>query len=338
MGNLPSVDVCVLVKNEVESIGKCIDSLLANGYPNFRILICDGRSTDGTLEVIQGYARKHTNVVLHIQKSSGCGAARQELMQFVEADYTAWTDGGSVVDKNWLRELIVPLLNSDEKVAGSGGFNYVVSNGSVLGQFLGLSSVGVRFKDIAPGFASSLVGNNVCYKTEILRKNPWATFLPYGDDFEMALRLGRKGYKFIAAPNAKAYIRTQEKFKGFLHWMKRKVKGEIILYARCEDTMIDLKTFTNKLKMALLKRLMALTLSILLLMLIILTPYKIPLTITLSGLTVSYMIYLFKRRFHKEQLGEKIFKRTYLLFPLIDFLFVSSYAFYAWRYSKSLGA
>lgn len=132
VSNLPPVDVCVLVKNEFESIGKCLDNLLANNYPNFRILICDGRSTDGTLEVIQEYAKKHANIVLHIQKSSGCGAARQELMQLVEANYNAWTDGGSIVDKNWLRELIVPLLNSDEKVAGSGGFNYVVSNGSAL--------------------------------------------------------------------------------------------------------------------------------------------------------------------------------------------------------------
>jgi cellulose synthase/poly-beta-1,6-N-acetylglucosamine synthase-like glycosyltransferase len=329
----------VLVKNEAESIGKCLESLLANDYPSFRILICDGRSTDRTIEVIQGYAKKYSEILLHTQETSGCGAARQELMQFVTADYVAWTDGGSIVDRNWLRELIVPLLVPDEEVAASGGLNYIISNNSVLAQSLGAYPIGVHPLEATTGIALSLSGNNVCYKTEVLRENPWATSIAYGDDLEMALKLRQKGFKQVIASNAKAYMRTQENFKSLHNWIRRKARGEVTIYAQSEvSDILNLKTFVYQIKMALMKRLTAVAISVLLLLLIILTPYRIPLTIALSSLAALYITYLFKRRFIKKQLGEKIFKRTYLFFPLMDFLFISLYTFYIVKYSKSVGA
>jgi cellulose synthase/poly-beta-1,6-N-acetylglucosamine synthase-like glycosyltransferase len=335
MSGLPSVDVCVLVKNEAESIGKCLDSLLANDYPSFRILICDGGSTDGTLKIIQEYAKKHDNIIVHVQRSRGCGAARQELMELVKADYVAWTDGGSILDKNWLRELVTPLLNSDEKVAGSGGYNYIISNNSVLAQCIGLSPLGVHPTEIAPGIAESLSGNNVCFKTKVLRQNPGATFLLYGDDYEMCLRLRQKGYKLIVAPEARAYVRTQEKFRNFHNWIKRRVEGEVTLCANLSYAPIKLEEFVSITRKTLLKRVAALGLLITLLVLLVLTPYKIPLAIMLVLSAMLYLTYLFKRRFKRHQLGEKVFKRTYLLFPLIDFLYIFLYSFYVWRYSKS---
>ncbi|MEM3551164.1 MAG: glycosyltransferase [Candidatus Bathyarchaeia archaeon] len=332
---LPLVDICVLVKNEAKSIGKCLDSLLANDYPNFRIIVCDGRSTDGTLEILQEYAKKHHNIVVCVQKSTGCGAARQELMEFVEADYVAWTDGGSIVDKNWLRELVVSLVNSDEKVAATGGLNYVISNGSSLAQCLGLLPVGIQPEEDATG-AISLSGNNVCFKTKVLRENPWATFLNYGDDYEMALRLRQKGYKFIVVPNAKAYVRTQENFKDAKNWVKRKARGEVFIYAKSENASMSLKEFLHQAKMALIKRLTALTLLLLLLIMIAITPYKIPLTLVLVLFVALYLTYLFRRRLRRRQLGERIFWRTYLLLPLFEFILIMLYAFYLLKYSKSL--
>ncbi|MGQ9641963.1 MAG: glycosyltransferase [Candidatus Bathycorpusculaceae bacterium] len=291
---LPPVYVCVLVKNEANSIGKCLDSLLNNDYPSFRILICDGGSTDGTLEIVQNYVKEHDNIILHIQKSKGCGAARQELMGLVKADYVAWTDGGSMLDKNWLKELVTPLLNSDEKVAASGGYNYVISNNSVLAQCLGLSPLGVHPKEVAPGIAESLSGNNVCFKTAVLRQNPWATSILYADDYDMCVRLRQKGYKLIINPKARAYVRTQETFRSFHDWIKRKTRGEVAVYANVHD----LKELVNETRLTLIKRLIALSLAIVLLTLLVLTSYTLPLLVPFIIFAILYLTYLFKRRFN----------------------------------------
>ncbi len=54
----PLVSIVCIVKNGVSSIRRAIDSILAQDYPNIEIVVQDGVSTDGTLEILQGYGDK----------------------------------------------------------------------------------------------------------------------------------------------------------------------------------------------------------------------------------------------------------------------------------------
>src|SRR5690242_472226 len=42
-------------RNGARSVGRAIDSILANGYSNVDVVVQDGASTDGTLEILRGY-------------------------------------------------------------------------------------------------------------------------------------------------------------------------------------------------------------------------------------------------------------------------------------------
>jgi Glycosyl transferase family 2 len=48
----PLVSVLVPARNEEESIGACIDALLAQDYPNLEIVVLDDDSTDGTAATV----------------------------------------------------------------------------------------------------------------------------------------------------------------------------------------------------------------------------------------------------------------------------------------------
>ena len=52
---LPFISVLVPARNEEEKIGRCIESLLAQNYPHFEIVVIDDRSTDNTAKIIQSY-------------------------------------------------------------------------------------------------------------------------------------------------------------------------------------------------------------------------------------------------------------------------------------------
>jgi chlorobactene glucosyltransferase len=56
-GAAPLISVCVPARNEERNIGRCVEALLAQTYPNFEIIVLDDRSTDGTPEILQSLAK-----------------------------------------------------------------------------------------------------------------------------------------------------------------------------------------------------------------------------------------------------------------------------------------
>ncbi len=55
----PTLDVLIPVKDEADNIGECIESVLAQKYPNIRITVVNDRSTDNTAEVVQAIQDRH---------------------------------------------------------------------------------------------------------------------------------------------------------------------------------------------------------------------------------------------------------------------------------------
>ncbi|MCP4613790.1 MAG: glycosyltransferase [Planctomycetes bacterium] len=54
----PLVSIFCFCKNRKQAIRRCIDSIVAQDYPNIEIIVQDGVSTDGTLEILQEYGNK----------------------------------------------------------------------------------------------------------------------------------------------------------------------------------------------------------------------------------------------------------------------------------------
>jgi cellulose synthase/poly-beta-1,6-N-acetylglucosamine synthase-like glycosyltransferase len=53
---MPTVGVIVPVRNEEEQLGRSLEALLANTYPDFDVLVVDDASTDGTAAVALAFA------------------------------------------------------------------------------------------------------------------------------------------------------------------------------------------------------------------------------------------------------------------------------------------
>ena len=55
--DVPLISVCIPARNEERNIGRCVEALLAQTYPNLEIIVLDDRSTDATLEILQNLAK-----------------------------------------------------------------------------------------------------------------------------------------------------------------------------------------------------------------------------------------------------------------------------------------
>src|SRR5580704_8476956 len=64
---LPRVSVVIAARNEAHTIGPALASVLALDYPGLEIIALNDRSTDGTGEVLDRVAAKHSQLrVIHV--------------------------------------------------------------------------------------------------------------------------------------------------------------------------------------------------------------------------------------------------------------------------------
>jgi chlorobactene glucosyltransferase len=97
------VSVLIPARDEEKNIGPCIDSLLAQSYENYEIVVLDDQSRDGTWRIIEGYAARWPGRVRAIQgeplpASGWCGKthAMQQLAGRARGDYLMFTDADTV--------------------------------------------------------------------------------------------------------------------------------------------------------------------------------------------------------------------------------------------------
>ena len=62
--SLPAkISVCIPVYNGNEHIGESINSVLAQTYENFQLIVCDNCSTDNTEEIVRNFNDLRLNYV-----------------------------------------------------------------------------------------------------------------------------------------------------------------------------------------------------------------------------------------------------------------------------------
>ncbi len=106
----PLISVCVPARNEERNIGRCVEALLGQTYPNYEVLVLDDRSTDATPEILDDFAARNDKLtVLHGSDlppgwagkphalTQAAAAARGEWLCFVDADTFVTADALAAV-------------------------------------------------------------------------------------------------------------------------------------------------------------------------------------------------------------------------------------------------
>jgi len=63
MNILPKISIVIPSFNKVDFIKETLESIVTQDYPNLEVIIQDGGSTDGTLEIIKKYAKKYPDKI-----------------------------------------------------------------------------------------------------------------------------------------------------------------------------------------------------------------------------------------------------------------------------------
>lgn len=91
------VSVIMGIYNCAPTLREALDSLYAQSYQGFKIIMCDDGSKDDTFAVAQEYADAHDNVVLiRNERNLGLNATLNRCLELVDTEFVARMDGDDI--------------------------------------------------------------------------------------------------------------------------------------------------------------------------------------------------------------------------------------------------
>ena len=92
------VTVIMGVYNCEETLEESLNSLLNQTYQNFKIVICDDKSTDNTLKISESFCSKYPDkfLLLRNEENKGLNYTLNKCLQHAEGDYIARMDGDDI--------------------------------------------------------------------------------------------------------------------------------------------------------------------------------------------------------------------------------------------------
>lgn len=203
-----AVSFVVIAFNERDHIEACLRAILSQEQVDIHeVIVVDDGSIDGTGEAVATLARSDPRVRLLAQANLGRGAARAAGVRAAQAPLIAFVDADVVIPHDWTRRCLAELPGH----AAVGGIAVPDGHTAVLARVSG-----ARPRE-QPG-SLPITGANVLFAAGILHAFPFDPADRLGEDFRLAKRLLRAGYRLKRVDGLVARHEESKSFRRELAW------------------------------------------------------------------------------------------------------------------------
>ncbi len=181
----PKVSIVLPCYNGAKMIGEAIESVIAQTYQNWELIIVNDCSTDNTLEVAQKYADKDARIrVISNEKNSKLPATLNHGFREAKGEYWTWTSDDNLLMPTMLEEMSGYLdAHPEFGMVVSDRFN-IDENGTIIAE--------VRTPDNLNDdlISNNGVGASFMYRSEVAKQaGVYSEELFLVEDYEYWLRL-----------------------------------------------------------------------------------------------------------------------------------------------------
>ena len=167
------ISVIVPVYNVEKYLPKCIDSILAQTFTNFELLLINDGSKDSSGTICDEYAAKDSRIQVFHKENGGVSAARNLGLDNAKGEWIAFVDSDDWVDEDYLMELFQAADEKDMLVVQ--GLRYYSGENTITSE-LSFEDATYIDKDIIKAFSEKklhLYGYPVSklYNKQIVEKN-----------------------------------------------------------------------------------------------------------------------------------------------------------------------
>lgn len=218
------ISIIVPVRNEAESVSACLESLIAQDYPDelFEIILIDDHSTDETYTIAKQIAAQNPKIRLlqNAESEHGKKAAITKAVGAAKGEIIAATDGDSRAGSKWLQTISETF--SDEKIIFASGPVSYFRNGKIIRDFLQTELISIQLLSggtAALGFPILANGANMAYRKSFFLKAGGYEKDNYvsGDDMmllQKAKQISANEISYLSGKNAVIETASVPDFRG----------------------------------------------------------------------------------------------------------------------------
>ncbi len=97
------VSIIMPIYNSEKYITKTIDTVLAQTYDNFELILVDDGSTDATRDILVKKYKNHNKIKIMLQENSGAPAARNNGLKIATGKYVVFFDSDDYMGQDYLK-------------------------------------------------------------------------------------------------------------------------------------------------------------------------------------------------------------------------------------------
>lgn len=224
---MKKISIVIPCRNEEKYIGLCLDSILLQDYPGLiNVFVCDGKSTDNTIAIVNSYAAKHPNIHYLVNEKQTTPFALNLGIKAGNADVSIILGAHSELFPDYVSNCI-KAFDMAENIGCTGGIIENVYENEIteiIGKAMS-SGFGVGNAHFRTGVKDGLVDTVAfgAYKKEVFDKiGFFDEELVRNQDDEFNYRLLKNGFKIYLSRSirSKYYVRAsfQKLFKQYYQY------------------------------------------------------------------------------------------------------------------------
>lgn len=113
---MPKISVIVPVYKCEEYIDRCINSILAQTFKDFELILVDDGSPDNCGNICDEYAEKDNRITVIHKENGGQSSARNRGVEIAKTDWLCLVDSDDAIHPQTLEKLYWTVLSNDAKI------------------------------------------------------------------------------------------------------------------------------------------------------------------------------------------------------------------------------
>ena len=232
------ISVAVCVRNGVDWIDGCMESLVQQSHSPLEIILVNDGSTDGSQEKVMEW-ESHELVTVINQKPLGISAGRMAALQVAKGEWFAITDIDVRPEADWIQRMLEASGSQDgEEVVA-------ITGRTVFGQAKDTISK-IRSIEIESKYRSrpriTKLANGPCSmfnREKLLLIGGFNPSWYHAEDMEVSLKLIQEGGIIVYTPNAVVNHIPETGLRRFLNKRKRDARAHVRIHRRYKGVKHD---------------------------------------------------------------------------------------------------